>query len=167
MNRSLEISSHQKKFRIHRKALRPVVEHFLEDIAGLESWDLSIAFLGPVQMARWNESHLNHEGAADILTYDYSGGSAEDPSRPAPEDCRSIQGELLICPQVAWNVAPKFQKTWTNELVRYVVHGVLHLQGFDDIDPADRKVMKSRENRFMKILEQSFSLDEVGGMTAI
>lgn len=151
---SITVSNRQKKFRIASSALKQVTSYYLQDVRNLESWDLSIAFLGPKQMAKWNETHLNHLGAADILTYNYLS--------PAELSRTRIFGELLICPQVAHDTAPNYNQHWTNEIVRYVVHGILHLLGYDDVDPEDRRIMKVQENRGMAILEQAFNLANVG-----
>lgn len=159
MEKSIAISNRQKVFRISSGKLKPIVHWVLNDHLQLSGWDLSIAFLGPRQMARWNESHLNHEGPADILTYDYS----ESPLIAQNAGSRkSVYGELLICPAVAAEVAPRFGVDWPHETVRYVVHGILHLLGYDDIDPEDRTVMKRLENNAVNILEKTFDLGSVG-----
>lgn len=158
MEKSITISNRQKVFRISSRQLQPIVHWILNDHLQLSEWDLSIAFLGPRQMARWNESHLNHEGPADILTYDYS----ESPLNAQNAGSRkSVNGELLICPAVAAEAAPQFGVGWPHETVRYVVHGILHLLGYDDIDPEDRAVMKRLENNAVNILEQTFDLGSI------
>ena len=46
--------------------------------------------------------------------------------------------------------AREFGTTWQSEVVRYVIHGLLHLRGHDDLKPAERRVMKREENRLLK-----------------
>ncbi len=86
---------------------------------------------------------MNHEGSTDVITFDH----AEDDSS------EEIYGELFISVADAVKQGREFAATWQSELVRYVVHGILHLCGYDDIDPADRKTMKKEENRIMSELE--------------
>jgi len=53
--------------------------------------------------------------------------------------------------------AKEFQSSWQAEVVRYVVHGVLHLLGYDDLKPALRRRMKREENRLMRLLAREFT----------
>ena len=46
--------------------------------------------------------------------------------------------------------AGEFGTAWPEELARYVIHGLLHLHGYDDLEPAKRRVMKREENRLVK-----------------
>jgi ssRNA-specific RNase YbeY (16S rRNA maturation enzyme) len=48
--------------------------------------------------------------------------------------------------------APRFRTSWPEEMMRYLVHGVLHLQGHDDHGAAARRAMKKLENRWLKQL---------------
>ena len=50
--------------------------------------------------------------------------------------------------------ATEFKTTWQSEVVRYVVHGVLHLLGHDDLQPDLRRKMKREENRLVRRLER-------------
>jgi probable rRNA maturation factor len=57
--------------------------------------------------------------------------------------------------------ARQFQTSWQSEVVRYVAHGILHLQGYDDLKPALRRKMKRAENRLMRRLSRRFNLREL------
>ncbi len=159
MTKEISLFNRQKKFKIYFRKVRPLVGHLLGDCLKLSEWNLSIVFLGPKSITKWNEEHLQHKGPADILTYDYS----NNPNDLTP--LNSITGELLICPQVAFEISQKYGKSWPNELSRYMVHGILHLLGYDDINPKDRKIMKRAENKWMKHLETQFDLDSIGCIT--
>jgi probable rRNA maturation factor len=64
----------------------------------------------------------------------------------------TINGELFICVDEAIRQAKRFRTTWQSELMRYIVHGVLHLLGHDDHRAADRLKMKREENRLVRKL---------------
>jgi rRNA maturation RNase YbeY len=66
-----------------------------------------------------------------------------------------MHGELFICVDEAVLQAKKFKTSWQSEIVRYLVHGVLHLLGHDDFKPARRK-MKREENRWCTNFPKSF-----------
>jgi probable rRNA maturation factor len=57
--------------------------------------------------------------------------------------------------------AREFSTTWQEEVARYIVHGVLHLRGYDDLVPEKRKVMKREENRLVRRLQATFDLSRI------
>ena len=70
----------------------------------------------------------------------------------------ALQGELFVCLEVAVNQARQFRTPWTSELARYVIHGLLHLNGYDDLAPGSRRVMKREENRLLRAVARLFPL---------
>ena len=70
----------------------------------------------------------------------------------------SLQGELFVCLDDAVKQAKEFKTAWQSELTRYVIHGLLHLRGHDDLKPAARRVMKKEENRLLREISREFSL---------
>ncbi len=113
---------------------------------------VTLVLTGAAEIARINRVHLNHEGPTDVITFDYAGGDA---------DGIGLDGEILICPAVAFRQADEFRTNWPMELVRYLVHGLLHLCGYDDLTPTGRRVMKRHENRLVKRLAEAF---DCGGL---
>ena len=89
-------------------------------------------------MAQVNQTHLHHQGPTDIITFDYT-----DPGQ------QQLLGELLVCPAVAIQQARDYGTTWEEEVLRYLLHGILHLRGYDDRTPATRRVMKREEDRLL------------------
>ena len=73
----------------------------------------------------------------------------------------TLHGELFICVDVALAQAKEFKSSWQAEVVRYVVHGVLHLLGHDDLKPHLRRKMKREENRLVRRLSRRFSLAQL------
>jgi probable rRNA maturation factor len=79
---------------------------------------------------------------------------------PKPTDCISfpleanssyrLLGDVFVCPKVAINYASKHGLDSYQELTLYVIHGLLHLVGYDDIKSEDRKKMRAAERRLMK-----------------
>jgi len=70
----------------------------------------------------------------DVITFDL--GDAQ------------IEGEIYICADQAHRQAVTFEVAPADEVRRLIIHGVLHLAGFDDRTPDDRKIMKQHENRW-------------------
>jgi probable rRNA maturation factor len=73
---------------------------------------------------------------------------------PTPTDCITFPpGEIVVCPGVAIAYAKKRKGDPLEETVLYVVHGILHLLGFDDMEPSARKTMRKMEKKCMAYLK--------------
>ena len=55
----------------------------------------------------------------------------------------------------------RFRTSWPSELTRYMIHGVLHLLGFEDSRPVDRQQMKRVESRMLELLQRQFDLEKL------
>lgn len=83
---------------------------------------------------------------------------------PAPTDCISLPidgpevlenrvlGDVFVCPQIAVDYALSHGKEPYDEVSLYIVHGLLHLLGYDDIEKSDRALMRAAERAHMKNL---------------
>ena len=111
--------------------------------------ELSIVLVSAEEMAQINEKFLGHEGPTDVITFDYSEGN------------KGLSGEIFICPEVARKQAKEFKTTRQAEAVRYLVHGILHLAGHDDLNPVARKKMKREEGRLVRELSRRFALSKL------
>jgi probable rRNA maturation factor len=104
---------------------------------GSDFQSLSVVLIGDAVMAQLNQRYHNTPGTTDILTFDYGAG----------------QGELLISVDRVVAQARQFHTTPSRELALYVVHGVLHLRGYDDQTPADRRRIRGAERRWLAKLD--------------
>ena len=116
---------------------------------------LGVFLLDEVEMARANWEHLRHEGPTDVITLDF-GSQAGGAPRPGP-----LLGDIFICPVVAEAFAREHGATWPEEVVRYLIHGVLHLRGYDDRDAICRKRMKREEERLARAAVECFPLSRL------
>jgi rRNA maturation RNase YbeY len=152
---ALEVRSRQKARRINLPLVRQLVGRLLEEwppprgkSATKESLrmggQLGVYFIHAAEMARLNQQFLGHAGSTDVITFDYR----ED--APRGGWC----GEIFVSVDDAVASAPRYRVTWQLELARYLVHGMLHLRGYDDRRPAARREMKKEENRVLKALSR-------------
>jgi probable rRNA maturation factor len=107
---------------------------------------LGVYFINAAEMACLNEQFLGHTGSTDVIAFDYEEETEGD----------GWCGEIYISVDDAVASAPRFRATWQLELARYLVHGMLHLRGYDDQEPAARRQMKREENRLLKELSRRF-----------
>ena len=109
--------------------------------AGLAAWvarhyevalELSVTVVGDEKMAELNEKYAGHEGPTDVLAFPLL-------SEPV------LVGEVCVNADAARREATLRDHPAYDELVLYVTHGVLHLVGHDDHDPARRRKMRRAE----------------------
>ncbi len=141
MKLDVVIRNRQRTFRVDGPRLRELGESLLARELEVTEASLGIHLIGSGAMASMNWQWLRHTGSTDILTFDHRTGAGEP-----------LHGELFISLGDAAEQAALFGTTPDLELARYVIHGVLHLMGYDDRDPAARKVMKREENRLLRRL---------------
>jgi len=134
----LAITNRQRDRKVDTRRVREVAAAVLAE-AG-QGAELGIHVVSAKRSAEVNWKFLQHEGPTDIITFDH--GST--PER--------LFGEMFICVPEAVRQATEFGTTWEAELLRYVIHGILHLRGYDDLEPAKRRVMKREENRLVRKL---------------
>jgi probable rRNA maturation factor len=154
---SLFIKNSARAFPIDTRQLRWLTRELLRDLLWIEDFDLGIYIVRASKMAEINQTYLQHRGSTDVITFDYSDSEIRN-TPGAPE----IHGELFICIDDAVAQARQFRTTWQSELARYVIHGILHLRGFDDLNPVARRKMKREENRLLKEIARRFPLRKLG-----
>jgi rRNA maturation RNase YbeY len=158
------VSNRQRTKKVNTRLLKQIVTDLLAELEIAEA-DLGIALVGAKEMARVNRQFLQHEGSTDVITFDYSDFVSDDVwslknkklEPPHAGSCNFIHGELFISVDDAVKQAREFKTSWQSELVRYVVHGVLHLLGYDDLKPALRRKLKREENRLLRLLAKRHS----------
>ena len=151
MSGSLLIQNRQRAISLNTRLLRTIAQSLLTELLELKDFELAICIVRASEMARINETFLQHSGSTDVITFDYS----ENPSS-------ALHGEIFICIDDALAQAREFRTSWQSEITRYIIHGVLHLRGFDDLRPAARRKMKREENRLLKKVGVLFPLRKLG-----
>lgn len=90
------------------------------------SADISVTFLGRDRMRRLNREYLGHDRPTDVLAF-----TLDDPSG-------ALLGDVYVCPWVARREAAQLGVPVRREILRLVVHGTLHVLGYDHPEGADR-----------------------------
>lgn len=88
-----------------------------------------------------NRKFLNHDYYTDIITFDYSRG-------------RMISGDMFISLDTVRTNAEMVGATYSRELHRVIIHGVLHLCGINDKGPGEREIMERFENQALAMLDE-------------
>src|SRR5580698_9421793 len=104
---------------------------------GYQLKELNYIFCTDDYLLRVNRQYLNHDTYTDIITFDHSVTE------------KSIAGDIFISIERIRENAAKFKVTETDELHRVIIHGALHLLGYGDKKPADKKRMTEKEDFYL------------------
>ncbi|HTB82676.1 MAG TPA: rRNA maturation RNase YbeY [Candidatus Sulfotelmatobacter sp.] len=149
------ITNRQRAKKIDARLLKEIVAGLFAELK-IEEAEIGINLVGAREMALVNETFLQHEGSTDVITFDHRDSKSKI-QNPKSE----IYGELFICIDDAMVQAREFGTSWQAEITRYIVHGVLHLLGYDDLKPHLRRKMKHQENRLMRRIADKFTLAQI------
>jgi len=99
--------------------------------------DIQYIFCNDEYLLKINTTYLNHDTLTDIITFSTS------------DNNNIISGEIFISINRVTENSDIHSSTFDDELSRVIVHGVLHLIGYDDHTPFDKKIMRSKEDYYL------------------
>ncbi len=131
--------------------------------------EMSLIFVDETTIAHYNERFLDHEGPTDVLAFPIdeearpSGRNPDNGGRGPgsigdTDEIPSMLGDVLVCPAFAQREAAQRDVALDTELSLLVVHGCLHLLGYDHAEPEETLIMQERERDLLAgfaLLEQS------------
>ncbi len=106
---------------------------------GKKTGAISYIFCNDEKILEVNREYLQHDYYTDIITFDYTEGNV-------------IGGDLFISLDTVRTNAEAFHTTYTEELYRTIIHGILHLCGINDKGPGERAIMEGEENKALALL---------------
>jgi probable rRNA maturation factor len=120
-------------------AIEEMVSHLLENILKVSCDEVAIHLVDKEKISELHQAYFNDPTPTDCISF------------PIDE---TVLGEVFVCPAVACEYALKHKKDPYMETALYIIHGLLHLLGYDDQDPADRLQMQRKQQRCLKQLAQ-------------
>ena len=151
VNKTILVRNRQRSKPIDARFLQKIGRALTTELLKIKSFDLAIYVVDAREMTRLNETFLQHCGSTDVLAFDYSG----------PDRADRLCAEIFLCLDEAVIQAVRFRTNWQSELIRYLVHALLHLQGYDDSRVARRLKMKRAENQLLTKLSRTFPFSEL------
>jgi probable rRNA maturation factor len=136
----IAIASPQEIVPIDRGRMRQVVRTVL-DGEGVGDAEISLAFVDNPTIHRLNKRYLDHDEPTDVLSFPLGESGA-----------KRLAGELVIGVEVAQAQAAQRGHDVQAELALYVIHGLLHLCGYDDKTDAGAREMRGRERHYLAAL---------------
>jgi probable rRNA maturation factor len=141
--REVKVASRHPRLRLDRAALAESVRLLDANagkfLGGCPAGELSVAFLSDAALARLHGAFLRDPSVTDVITFD---GDA----------AHGLAGEICVSVDAAVRHAGRSGAALSGEIMLYVVHGWLHLAGYDDRTPAAKRSMRRAEARAMRIL---------------
>jgi probable rRNA maturation factor len=122
-----------------KKLVRKIAKTILAD-EDIVCENLNFRFCDDMTIREFNKKYLSHDYETDILTFYYE------------NDVNNFDGDILISPETVKSNSVRFKSGFKNELLRVVIHGVLHLCGYEDSNKQQREVMRKKENYYLKLL---------------
>ena len=139
-------------FRVDEKFLKKLAQKVLANEEKNKT-ELSIALVGPKRIKELNKKYRKKDRITDTLSFTYNNSG-----QPAKLREALLAGEIVICPQEVKKNAKRFDSTFKKELTRVLIHGILHLFGYDHegSEKEAEKMRKKEEYYFSKILNSKF-----------
>ena len=150
----IEIADNQECLTIDEEFVRTIVRQTLqtEQVAAAT---ISVAIVDNAQIHELNRKFLSHDYETDVLSFlleESSGPTAHQlPDTPRGTG-KTIDGEVIVSSEMAIDMATDYSWEALDELTLYIVHGLLHLCGYDDLTADELPVMRARECHVFEVL---------------
>ena len=107
--------------------------------------ELDITIVSNEEIARLNEQYLQHEGATDVLSF------------PQIEQKKTVLlnsqlGDIVVSSDMAFEQSKTYSNTFNQEFGLYIIHGILHLLGYDDREESDKLIMETKQEIWFNTL---------------
>ena len=133
--------SEKKSFQItKKKKIRLLVKEICKNEGYVLSF-LNYIFCTDKYLLKINQKYLSNNNLTDIITFDFS------------EKKNTAEGDLYISVERVKENSKKYKVLFTKELIRVIIHGLLHLAGYNDGSEKEKKRMRSLENKYLSLYE--------------
>ena len=130
--KSIDIRFTYRNFTSLKRWLTGIIEKH-----NLSSGAIAIVFVSDDYLLSVNRDFLNHDYYTDVLTFDYS-------------ECKTVNGDILVSIERVKDNAIKYNVEFNHELDRVILHGMLHMLGYDDSSSEGIQVMRKIEDTYLE-----------------
>jgi probable rRNA maturation factor len=134
----------QKTLKLNKREITKLVKALLSYL-NVECNEIILNFVDKKKISEIHLEFFNDGSPTDCITF---------PIDDEFVKFNRILGEIFVCPDIAVEYASKHSLDSFEEVFLYIVHGILHLIGYDDIQNEDRIIMKKKEKECMAFLKQ-------------
>jgi probable rRNA maturation factor len=155
----IEIADNQECLTIDEEFVTEIVRQTLQT-EQVSSATISVAIVDNAQIHELNRQYLNHDYETDVLSFlleeptdQQHNPSTDAPPTDAPRGAgKTIDGEIIVSTEMAIDMAADYSWEAMDELTLYIVHGLLHLCGYDDLTVEELPIMRARECHVFEVL---------------
>ncbi|MCX5684712.1 MAG: rRNA maturation RNase YbeY [Planctomycetota bacterium] len=140
----IEITDLQDHVRLDRKQILQIIRRVIKE-EGRSAKSLSIVLTDNRHMRDLNREYLGHDSLTDVISF-----PLEDLDWPTGQANSGINGEIIASAELACQQAQSTNTDPRAELMLYLVHGLLHLMGYDDRKPDQARRMHAREDALLE-----------------
>ena len=140
----LSVSNISRCYFLTKKKLNDIVKFILKSV-GVNDAKFSIVFSSDAEIKRLNYLYRRKNRSTDVLSFSMREG------KRLKRDS-SILGDIVISVDRAKKQAGRFNSTFKKETCLYIIHGILHLLGYEDGGPSSRKKMQRKEAQILNAL---------------
>jgi probable rRNA maturation factor len=141
----LKVLCHQESTNISAANVSKIVTYLCQHL-NINTDEIHIHFVSEERISQLHQQLFNDPSITDCITIPINSLNESVPYH--------ILGEIFICPNVAYAYAKEHNIAEDNELLRYLIHGLLHLSGLDDQTDSEYTIMKQKENELLKLLDK-------------
>lgn len=146
----LEFSNNTKKYRVNEEKLKALVNKIAR-LSGIKKGTLSLSFVGEKKIRDINKEFRGIDKPTNVISFPFMDYAGEE----------FIIGDIVICLSVAKEQAKKEGNDFHQYIAFLIIHGFLHLLGFDHIREEDRIVMEKKEEEIFRKINNFDFIREV------
>ncbi|MBS4013200.1 MAG: rRNA maturation RNase YbeY [Bacteroidetes bacterium] len=128
-----------KQIKLSKTILKKWIRQVIET-EGSTFGFINIIFCSDEYLLEMNKNYLKHDYYTDIITFDYS-------------ENRVLSTDLFISVERVYDNSKKVSVDFKKELNRVIIHGILHVLGYNDKSPKQKQLMREKEDTYLAILE--------------
>ncbi len=146
----IEFSNHTRKFKVNNRKLFRIIREIAE-LSGINHGILSLSFVGEKMIRKINKNFRGKDSPTNVISFPFMDVAGEE----------RLLGDIIICPEVAKKQAKKQGNEFNDYVAFLIIHGFLHLLGYDHIKENERLIMEHKEEEIFKKLNIDNFIKEV------
>lgn len=131
----IEIINTYPGLQFRAAAVRQLVQSVLKD-ENLHAHSLTVILVDDPYLKQLHRDFLNDDAVTDVMTFDLG-------------EAGQVEGEIYISGDRAKDHAAVFEVPLAEEIARLIIHGILHLRGYEDHTPQEQALMREQEDRYL------------------